>query len=525
MSGILDFQMDELEARLAFAHRLQALSNKIHATDYLDEVLLDMARDICDLFQSERVTLYAVGEHGKTIRSMVKTGIRSNQEIILPISHHSIAGYVARSRRGVSITNVRDQAELARFDPELRFCDKVDQLTGYSTQQMLAAPIHSAGGKFLGVIQLINTRHGGPFSGLMREGLDDLCAVLAVAYAKRLKAPAPTAPPPPDPLLSRRDFARQLQSLTNRIHAAHDLDAIMLDLAPQVCALFNCDRLSLYAVSKDGKQIYSKIKTGIRSSKDLTLPVGRQSIAGNVALTKLGVRLNNVYDEEELRQHERGLVFCRRVDELTGYTSRQMLALPILEDGSEALLGVIQLINNREGGEFGTLAMEGLHDLCEALAVSFSRRLHQPKVPPAKYAALIVEGLMSEAEFELAIGWARRHKLDLEDALVNEFQLERAALGRALSRHFGVPYEPLREDRSIPPDLWRGQAGSYFEERQWLPLEKDKVGLVVLCLDPARPGLVDQVRALFPYGTLLFRVTTRHEFKMTLELSSERGGE
>lgn len=520
MSSFLDFQIDELEARIQFGDRLQTVSNKIHATEQLDEIMLDLARDICDLFHCDRMTLYVADADGKTIHSKITTGIRSSKDLVLPINKQNIAGYVALTKHSVSIADVQDRAELAQIDPDLAFCDKVDQITGYHTTQMLAAPILQANECLLGVIQLINNRSDGAFASFAQEGLDDLCAVLAVAYVKRMKGGTPTALAQPkiplDEAKLRRDFAKELQKLSNKIHATKRIDDIMLDLAPQICALFHCSRLTLYAVSEDCKTIYSKIKTGIRSSKDLTLPISRQSIAGNVALSKTGVRIKNVYDENELNQLHRGLVFCRKIDELTGFTSRQMIALPIIDRERGALLGVIQLINDHTGGEFSTFDEEGLQDLCEALAIAFAQRMYAPP-PKSKYDGLIVDGVLSSAEFEMATGWARRHQMTLEEVLIKEFHLTHAALGRALSSYFGVPYAAFRADLRKPCELLGAHPRWHFDQLEWLPLEKDNVGLSLLCLDPKQAERSGKVREMYPYGQLLFRVTTQHEFYQTLD--------
>src|SRR5688572_2303831 len=66
----------------------------------------------------------------------------------------------------------------------------------------------------------------------------------------------------------RLHFSKKLQALTNKIHATNNLDELMLDLSQDICDLFGCDRLTLYAVSKDKEFIYSKVKTGITLNQD-----------------------------------------------------------------------------------------------------------------------------------------------------------------------------------------------------------------------------------------------------------------
>ena len=71
----------------------------------------------------------------------------------------------------------------------------------------------------------------------------------------------------------RLAFQKQLQGVTNKIHATNNIDEIMLEVSADVCALFNADRLTIYSVSEDKGSIVSKVKTGLNSFKDLKLPI------------------------------------------------------------------------------------------------------------------------------------------------------------------------------------------------------------------------------------------------------------
>ena len=144
-------------ARLAFQKQLQAVTNKIHATSNIDEIMLEMSADTCALFHADRLTIYSVAEDRQSIISKVKTGLNSFKDLKLPIAEHSIAGYVALAKKTVNIKDVYDDAELRAINPNLRFLQEVDKRTGYRTKQMLVAPIIESGGtELIGVIQSIN---------------------------------------------------------------------------------------------------------------------------------------------------------------------------------------------------------------------------------------------------------------------------------------------------------------------------------------------------------------------------------
>ena len=129
-------------ARLAFQKQLQAVTNKIHATNNVDEIMLEVSADVCALFNADRLTIYSVGEDKQSIVSKVKTGLNSFKDLKLPIAEHSIAGYVGvrEEDRSTSRTSTTTR-ELRTLNPNLRFLQEVDKRTGYRTKQMLVAPI------------------------------------------------------------------------------------------------------------------------------------------------------------------------------------------------------------------------------------------------------------------------------------------------------------------------------------------------------------------------------------------------
>ena len=78
----------------------------------------------------------------------------------------------------------------------------------------------------------------------------------------------------------RSVFYRQLQQITELIREANDLEEVMREVSPAICKLFNADRLTLYGLDEDRKNIISKFKGGLASKREIKLPISAQSIAG-----------------------------------------------------------------------------------------------------------------------------------------------------------------------------------------------------------------------------------------------------
>jgi type II secretory ATPase GspE/PulE/Tfp pilus assembly ATPase PilB-like protein len=321
----------------------------------------------------------------------------------------------------------------------------------------------------------------------------------------------------PSDVNSRLAFQKNLQTVTNKIHATSNIDEIMLEVSSDICTLFNADRLTIYTLGEDKNTIISKVKTGLNSFKDLKLPLAEHSIAGYVGLSKKMLNLKDVYDESELHSHNPNLRFLQEVDKRTGYRTKQMLVAPVVDGTNGELIGVVQIINNKAGLPFGPMTEEGVNELTQTLAIAFKQR-QKPQVLKTKYDFLVSDAVISAAEFELAARSARKKAIDVEAVLTEEFQVKLPAIGAALAKFFAVPYEPLKADRIKPMDLLKNLKREYVEANQWVPIEDGKEGLIVLCLDPERVKSSRIVQNVFPKAKLIYRVTTQKEFRETLNL-------
>ena len=314
---------------------------------------------------------------------------------------------------------------------------------------------------------------------------------------------------------ARLAFQKQLQAVTNKIHATQNVDEIMLEVSADICVLFNADRLTIYSLGEDKQSIVSKVKTGLNSFKDLKLPIAEHSLAGYAALARKMINIRDVYDDAELKAIHPNLRFLQEVDKRTGYRTKQMLVAPIVDAQAAELIGVIQIINNKSGIPFGTLAEEGVQELVQTMAIAFRQR-QKPQLVKTKYDYLISDAVLSAGEFDLASRQARKKAIDIEVVLADEFQVKITAIGGALSKFFGVPYEPFKSDRIKPLDLLKNLKREYVEQNQWLPIEDSKEGLLVLCLDPERIRNSRIAANVFPKAKIVFRVTTLREFKDTI---------
>ncbi|MDO9101896.1 MAG: ATPase, T2SS/T4P/T4SS family [Candidatus Nitrotoga sp.] len=309
----------------------------------------------------------------------------------------------------------------------------------------------------------------------------------------------------------------------SKINTAYNFDEIMLGVSKNICTTLNADRLTIYSLDKDKATLISKVKTGANLVKDLKLRITEQSFAGYVALHKKILNIADVYDEKELASHSTSLRFLQDVDKRTGYRTKQALVVPILDPDSKDLAGVIQVLNNNIDQPFSAMIVGGVLELAQNLAVALRQSQQQPTVK-TKYDYLIYDAVLSADELNLAVSTARRKNADVEDILLDDFQVKPAALGKSLALFFGVPYEPFKADRAKPSDLLKNLKREYIESSQWVPIDEVSEGLVILTTDPEWIQTSRVVNNVFSRSRLVYRVCSQREFNATLNLFFGGGG-
>lgn len=171
--------VQHLQSEVEYRTNLQAICNKIYAARNLDDILINLKDDITALFEAERMTVYVVDGKNRQLVSRFKTG-EDVEEIRVPVSVNSIAGYAAFKQQLINIKDVYDDGELGQIDTDLRFNKSFDQQSGFRTRQALAYPIIFQ--KYLlGAIQLMNRKNGDKFIKIDEISIRELAKILGIA--------------------------------------------------------------------------------------------------------------------------------------------------------------------------------------------------------------------------------------------------------------------------------------------------------------------------------------------------------
>jgi type II secretory ATPase GspE/PulE/Tfp pilus assembly ATPase PilB-like protein len=315
-------------------------------------------------------------------------------------------------------------------------------------------------------------------------------------------------------VIDRVLFLKQLHQISNRIHATDQVEFWQIDMMQELCELVGADRMTLYEADLAGKEIVTRVKTGL-NIKPFRLPIDERSIAGYCAATRQTVNVADAYDAEELSKISPMLRFLRRVDEVSGYRTRQILAVPLVLN--DRLMGVLQFINYPAGGLFPPVVVEGVLALAQTLAVGIHRSRQTRRKPLSPWDVLVQAGTLAAEVLDSARRQAQETGLELQTLLVEQHHLTLQALGEALAQFHDVPYEPFKPRKIKPSQLLRNLRLEFCQANQWMPLEDNAEELVILCTDPEQVRGSKQVAQIFPKRAVSYRVTTQPEFRSSVK--------
>ena len=127
-----------------------------------------------------------------------------------------------------------------------------------------------------------------------------------------------------------------LMKLTH-LSVQKDREAYLRGLVDLCAQATDAERCTVYFVDQERKELWSRIAA--RTAIEIRLPLGT-GIAGQAAQTGETINVPDAYADPR---------FDRNVDLRSGYRTLNMLVVPVWEDGSRSVIGVLQVLNKRTG--------------------------------------------------------------------------------------------------------------------------------------------------------------------------------
>jgi len=313
---------------------------------------------------------------------------------------------------------------------------------------------------------------------------------------------------------------QRLVQLIDRIHSAKSLDSIFIEVQGEILTFFDADRMTLYALDNEKKEIYSKF-LAIDAVREIRVPISPKSVSGYVALSKQTVNIADAYDAGELKKISPELSFDSSWDKKTGIRTTQILCMPVLHEGK--VLGVVQLINKKRGPRFTKDDEVSVARIAKTLGIAFNNQAQMgAQRRGTKFDYVISQGLVTQDEVNQAVAVARQKGLDVETVLLDQFKVPKGELGQSLAQFYRVPFVEYDSRIIPPPDLMKDLKLEFLKRNVWLPIRREGAAIIVLIDNPQDLQRVDAIYQLLRGQNIQLAVGFRKDIATFL---ASAGGE
>ena len=309
-------------------------------------------------------------------------------------------------------------------------------------------------------------------------------------------------------LKSEVEYRTKLQDICNKIYAASNLDEILVNLKNEITSLFDAERITVYVVDGKTRELVSRFKSGTEVA-EIRIPVSISSIAGYAAFKQRLLNVKNVYDDNELASIDRELRFDKRWDKKIGFVTKQVLAFPIIY--KKYLLGVIQLINRKDGSSFMRIDEQAVDELSKILGIALYNQKRMAKSRTTKFDYLLENHILTQKELEKAIGDARQRKELVENVLISDLKIPKKEVGKSLSEFYKVPYAEYNPTFPIPGDLLAGLRVPFMRNNLWVPIRREGENIMIAIDNPHDIQKIDDIKTLFIGKSLVFSVALKQD--------------
>jgi type II secretory ATPase GspE/PulE/Tfp pilus assembly ATPase PilB-like protein len=316
-------------------------------------------------------------------------------------------------------------------------------------------------------------------------------------------------------------FAENVKRITDQIHAASDLDHILLDLRKEILSIFDAEDLTIFAFDLEKKEIFSKVPH-IDSVEEFRIPITEQSLAGFCAKYLRPVSIADAYNIAELQGIHPSLAHDTSYDKRTGFKTKQVLTYPIVAD-NKYLMGVFQLLNKKSGVRFTRKDEESVAEIAKALGIAFFNLRKVSKKAPTKFDRLVTNNHITQNELDNAVAESRKGLSDFESILIEKYKVPKLEIGKSLAQFHKCPYIEYSDRTLVDIELLKNLNVDYLKKNHWMPLKRDRTAIEILTDDPSDLDRVADIKRTFPGLNIRFAISLRRDIAQFLGSATGQG--
>ncbi|KAM3853838.1 cAMP and cAMP-inhibited cGMP 3',5'-cyclic phosphodiesterase 10A [Vipera latastei] len=286
--------------------------------------------------KADGFALYFLGECNNSLCMFTPPRVKDGQPVLVPVGPvkygTTISAHVAKTRKTLLIEDILGDE---------RFPKGTGLESGTGIKSVLCLPIVTVLGDLIGILELYRKWGNETFHLSHQEVAVANLAWVSVAMhqVEVSKGLAKQT--------ELNDFLLDVsKTYFDNIVA---IDSLLENIMIYAKNLVNADRCALFQVDQKNNELYSDLfdigevhegKPVFRKTKEIRFSI-EKGIAGQVARTGEVLNIPDAYADPR---------FNREVDLYTGYTTRNILCMPIVSRGS--VIGVVQMVNKLTGSAF-----------------------------------------------------------------------------------------------------------------------------------------------------------------------------
>ncbi|MBS3757426.1 MAG: GspE/PulE family protein [Desulfobacterales bacterium] len=322
-------------------------------------------------------------------------------------------------------------------------------------------------------------------------------------------------------LKSEVEYRTKFQEISNQIYAAFNLDEILIDLKEDIIDLIGAERITIYYVDGIKRELVSRFKSG-GEINEIRVPISDSSLAGYAATHQRLLNIKDVHDAKELGAISSELKFDGRWDKRSGFRTRQSLVAPILY--KSYLLGVVQLLNRKDGQPFTRRDEDNISELTQIMGVALYKQKRMASQGKGKFDYLLENHILIQKELNNAVSKAREKREAVENVLISDLKIPKKEVGMALSRYFDIPLVEYNSHMPIPGELLQGLKVKFMRNNVWVPVRSENGSVVVAIDNPDDVRRVDEIKTLFPKKDVKLNIAVKDDILKLIDLfTSEKG--
>ncbi len=320
-------------------------------------------------------------------------------------------------------------------------------------------------------------------------------------------------------LASEVEYRKKLQNICNKVHAAVNLDEILIGLIDEIAELFKAERLTIYVVDGKKQELVSRYKIGDEIG-EIRIPISSSSISGYSAFKKKVINIKNVYNNDELAAIDPNLKFDKRWDQQIGFTTKQVLVVPVLFK-QKIVFGAIQLMNRMNGDSFTAVDAQYAAELAKSLGIALYNQKRIAKTRPNKFDYFLENHTLTQKELDKAISNSRKTKVPVEKVLMTDFQISKKDIGKSLSKFYNLPFVEYNSNLMTPRDLLAGLNVPFMRNYVWVPLKMEDGKIAIAIDNPHDLQKIGEIKSLFSGKPITFKVSLKQDILNYIKLFTQ----